>query len=494
MFDLKKMLDESGDQNATHVDLRSPLAAGAQPLAPLRLVIVNESILNTHLLPESGALSIGRGPESNVFVPHPTVSRNHALLHVGAEILLEDRGSANGTAVNNVRISEGKPVPVSPSDVIRIGQVHMFLQREWESGKAADAHDTHRSQLAAAEEPTSDALLIDGNKIVVKAEAMQKVFSLVSRVATTNVSVLILGETGTGKEIIAHAIHSQSQRARGPFVGLNCAALAEPLLESELFGHEKGAFTGAHETKAGLFEKAQGGTLFLDEVGDMSLAIQAKLLRVFEERRVLRLGSLTPRPIDVRFVTATNRNLGEEVKAGRFRKDFYFRMSGVTLQVPPLRDRASEINPLARLFIHKASKEFERAAPPELSNEALDRLLGYTWPGNIRELRNVIERAVLLCDDGLIRPEHLNLQAIEESRSAAFAETSNMVQQKGGEPASFADEVESLERRRFTEALGRCDGNQKRAAELLGIPRRTFVRKLKLHGLQKKDAADDDEE
>jgi two-component system, NtrC family, response regulator AtoC len=229
---------------------------------------------------------------------------------------------------------------------------------------------------------------------------------MVERVAASDLSVLILGETGVGKERMADELHRLSPRSTKPLLRLNCAALSDSLLESELFGHERGAFTGAHERKIGLLEAAEGGTVLLDEVGDMPPLTQVKLLRVLEERQVRRVGSTASLGIDVRFVSATNRNLEQAIARGTFREDLYFRLNGITLVIPPLRDRPEEIEGLARHFIGEACRRSGREAP-RISREALQILLAYPWPGNIRELRSVIERAVVLCDSDRLLPAHL---------------------------------------------------------------------------------------
>jgi len=247
----------------------------------------------------------------------------------------------------------------------------------------------------------------EGPPVVVPDGSMQKLYKLVKRIASSPISVLLLGETGVGKEVMAETIHRESPRAAKSMLRLNCAALGEQLLESELFGHERGAFTGAVVAKPGLLETAHGGTVFLDELGEMPLSTQAKLLRVLEDRQVQRVGSLKPRPIDVRFVGATNRDLEAEIAAGRFRQDLYFRLNGIAVTIPPLRERVDEIEGLASAFIVHACQKSQREDVPLLSPQALALLRGYTWPGNIRELRNVMERAVLLCTEGLILAEHL---------------------------------------------------------------------------------------
>src|SRR6185503_12869712 len=253
------------------------------------------------------------------------------------------------------------------------------------------------------------------------------------------------------------------------------------LLESELFGHERGAFTGAVATKPGLLETAEGGTVFLDEVGELPLNIQVKLLRVLEERKVLRVGSVAHRLIDVRFIAATNRDLEVEVEVGRFRKDLYFRLNGISLLIPPLRDRTDEIAPLARGFVAECCRREGRESPPELSEEALAALDRYAWPGNIRELRNVIERAVLLCGDGpTVGPEHLPLEKLAGTIASPPAEPLPSAPLAAGD-----DEVERLrsaladmERQKIVDALARCAGNQSSAAEMLGMSRSAFIKRL----------------
>ena len=337
--------------------------------------------------------------------------------------------------------------------------------------------------------------------------AMRDVRTLVERLAPGTISVLILGETGAGKEVLAESLHRASRRAGRPFLKLNCAALSETLLESELFGHERGAFTGAVNGKPGLLETANGGTVFLDEVGELAMSTQVKLLRVLEEREVLPVGGLKPRPIDVRFVAATNRDLEAEIERRTFRQDLYFRLCAATLVIPPLRERISEISGLARTFIEAAARDMGRPAPV-LGGDALAALEVYPWPGNIRELRNMIERAVLLCGNGPIGVQHLPVDkmratlapvrapaAASESLAARGAAGSAPSHARG--PAAIAgsdddagaaperplraivrEQVESVERQRIVDALTRAAGNQSVAAKLLGMPRRTLVKRL----------------
>jgi two-component system, NtrC family, response regulator AtoC len=299
--------------------------------------------------------------------------------------------------------------------------------------------------------------------VVIVDPAVQELHARARSVARGDISVLIVGETGSGKEILAEMIHAGSLRADKPLLRLNCAAVSETLLESELFGHERGAFTGADQAKIGLLESADGGTVLFDEVGEMSPAVQAKLLRVIDERAIMRIGSCRARPIDVRFVSATNRDLLGESQRGTFRSDLYFRLGGVTLVVPPLRARPTEIEPLALAFLERTAHEAGRS-PPRLSSSALRWLRDYHWPGNVRELRNMMEHAVLVCDGGEIVAEHLAFQLADGQLPS------------NGDAVSVSSQSEvegetNQERERIVEALRCSGGNQTRAARLLGISR-----------------------
>jgi DNA-binding NtrC family response regulator len=455
----------------------------SDPEAHVRLVLVTDRLLATHLLPGSGSVVVGRTGDADVSVAHVSVSRRHAIVRWTSEVVeIEDLGSSNGTWLNGGRLAPGRRMVAAPHDLVRLGQVLCILQREWDAEGEASGHATfhvispHGEKRAGR--PAGD-FLADASPVIVRTEAMQRLFSQIERVSKSNISVLVLGETGAGKEIVAHSIHARSRRAEKPFLGINCAALPESLLESELFGHERGAFTGAHAAKMGLLEQARGGTVFLDEIGDMSLAIQAKLLRVFEERQVFALGAVNARPIDVRFVAATNKDLEREVEAGRFRKDFYFRLCGVTLRIPPLRKRVPEIAPLARLFIENA---VEAEPPPTLTPEALAALEGHDWPGNIRELRNVVERAVVFSEGGPILPEHLALNEPEDDDVEPGDEGTATT---AAPAADLNHELASIERARIVEAMERCAWNQTKVAKLLGIPRRSLMRKLDAYAIQR---------
>jgi len=304
--------------------------------------------------------------------------------------------------------------------------------------------------------------------------AMRGIEAVVERVAGSDISVLILGETGVGKERLAETVHTRSARKERPFLRLNCGALSETLLESELFGHERGAFTGADRTKPGLLETAAGGTVLLDEVGELPASIQVKLLRVLEERKVLAVGGLQPRAIDVRFIAATNRDLEASVGRGVFRADLFYRLNAVTLVIPPLRERGDEVGPMAERFVAEFSRRLGKDAPPALSKEATALLLAYRWPGNIRELRNVCERAVLLCAGPEIRAEHLPLDRMSA--------TVRLPAQAGPEAALLAG-GEGDERERISHALAVSGGNQAAAADLLGVSRRTLLKRLDQYNL-----------
>jgi two-component system, NtrC family, response regulator AtoC len=321
-----------------------------------------------------------------------------------------------------------------------------------------------------------------------KSGVMLDVYKLVARVAATSATVLVTGESGTGKELVARAIHTHSQRAADPFVPVNCTALTESLLESELFGHARGAFTGAIAAKRGLFEMANGGTLFLDEIGDMGPKMQAQLLRTLQDGQVRPVGATESIQVDVRLVCATNRDLEAEVKAGKFREDLYFRINVVTIKLPPLRDRPGDIPILVAHFLAKLGRR-EARAPATMAVESLQVLTSYNWPGNVRELENAIDRAVAVAKDGIILPSDLPPEI--DARRRPGAETTAT----GAQRASIIEDrptLAELERRYIDLILVESGGNKKKAAERLGIDRRTLYRALERVGLAAGDDASDD--
>jgi DNA-binding NtrC family response regulator len=327
--------------------------------------------------------------------------------------------------------------------------------------------------------------------VVVLDTRMRELHALVDRIATSPISVLILGETGVGKEVFAERIHRRSDRADKPLLRLNCAALSESLLEAELFGYEKGAFTGAVTSKPGLLETADGGTVFLDEIGDLPVSLQAKLLRVLEDHQVRRVGGLQPRKVDVRVISATHRDLEH---GGEFRTDLFYRLNGISIEIPPLRERRGEIAALAGAFVQRSCRRAKRSVP-SLSAETVQALYAYAWPGNLRELRNTMERAALLCEGDEIKVEHLPERVLgrgsqppaaakpDESATAEFLRV----------PVTLRMSREEHERELVVQALARTNGNQTRAAELLGIARSTLVKRIEKYNLPRPRKEDDDE-
>jgi len=314
----------------------------------------------------------------------------------------------------------------------------------------------------------------DFHQILGRSAALREVLARAERVAPTETTVLLTGESGTGKELVARAIHYASPRAEGPFLAINCAALPETLLESELFGHEKGAFTGADRQKAGRFELAAGGTLFLDEVGELSPAVQAKLLRVVQEREFERVGGRATLRADVRIITATNRDLEQTVAAGQFREDLYYRLDVFTVHLPPLRDRGDDVLLLAEHFVRELGPQFGRGNAG-LSREAREALLAHAWPGNIRELQNAVERALIMTDGGLITAAQLGIT----SRAARPARDGRA----HPEVSSTPDSLPELEKRMVLDALAKTKGNKSRAAKLLGLTRFQLYTRLKRYAL-----------
>jgi two-component system response regulator AtoC len=390
------------------------------------------------LLPEA-RLVLGRADDSDVCVPHESVSRRHAVL-TGSDGIwsIEDLGSSNGTFVAGARLASGTPRTIKPGAVVMLGDARLVL-------------DVRGVSPSAPQDPAAPALV---------GEAMRRAMRLVDLVADSVLPVLLLGETGVGKGRLAELIHRRSSRASSPFVRLNCAAVPESLLESELLGYERGAFTGAVRAKPGIIEAADHGTVFLDEIGEIPRSTQVKLLHVLEHNEVMRVGAVKPRPIDVRFLAATNCDLESLVAQGTFRRDLYFRLAGVPLRIPSLRERTDEIPAMARAFIEEACAR-PRRAPPTISHEAMARLVAHSWPGNIRELRNVVMRAALLCAGPVVLPEHLMLDSAE-----ATADHPAVTATPGGltlpPPPAPPDD----------------DAHQGKAAQYLGVSRRTLTNRL----------------
>lgn len=407
---------------------------------------------------------LGRSSSADVALDDRSLSRRHAALSRDASggYALEDLGSRNGTRVRGVALEPGVPTRLEPGDHAEIGDALLVV--------SAERLPSRPSELPAAGPSPSGA------------DAWRSLDRILPLVARGTISVLLLGETGVGKEVTARALHEASPRRGAPFLAIHCAALPEGLLEAELFGFERGAFTGATAQKPGLLESAEGGTVFLDEIGEVPLATQAKLLRVLETRAVARLGSLKPRTIDVRFVSATNRPLDEMVRLGTFRGDLYYRLAGVALQVPSLRARMADVARLARRFADEAALAAKVPARG-FTGAALACLEAYAWPGNVRELRNVVECAVLLADGAPLAPEHLpphvrdGAHVVRASIGAPPASAPSPVPAPASAKTLRA-EREALERRRILDALDANGGNQTRAAQALGMGRRTLIDRM----------------
>jgi two-component system response regulator AtoC len=448
--------------------------------AVLELAVVAGDAITRTALPAQGAVTLGRGEECEIRIDSRSVSRRHAVLHLGPPLRIEDLGSANGTFVRDLRSPldtatthplrklSRETTAIAIGERVNLGSIPIVIRRVVTDRHAPEAPD----------------------HVIVRDPAMQALHEQITRTARSAISVLLLGETGVGKEVLARAVHDRSPRAGGPFVEINCAALPPSLLEGELFGHDKGAFTGASHARAGLLECADGGTIFLDEVGDLPLPVQVKLLRVLEDRKVLRIGGRTPRKLDVRFVAATNRDVEAEVARERFRQDLYFRLNGVSFVIPPLRERVAEIAPMAEQFLAAVGRTLDRTEPFRLSSEALGYLERHPWPGNVRELRNVIERAAVLSMGDVITPADLpaQLTGVRGPAPSPPARTGP----DPGDPAATAESApadtpltqdQAADRRKILQALEQCAGNQTRAAKQLGISLRTLVNRLKQYNL-----------
>lgn len=433
-------------------------------LPGFELLVTGHGGVFSRALPSQGELLIGRAEGAEIQLTGNSVSRRHALLRIrGAELFLEDLGSANGTTIRGERIPPHREHPVILGESLLVGEVVLVV----------------RSRRAVALPPAVAGRAGAGNDTPLFVLCSPKMVALrqqIEPVARADLNLLILGETGVGKDVFARSIHERSSRRDRPFLRLNCAALPEQLLESELFGHEKGAFTGATRSTPGLLLATTGGTVFLDEIGELPSRLQAKLLQVVETREVLSVGSTKPRPFDVRFIAATNRDLELEAAMGAFRSDLYYRLAGFTAVIPPLRERREDILPLAQEFLRRANREPGASGALRIRDAAAARLLDHPWPGNVRELRNVIERALVLAEGRPIGPEHLPLESPRL--------TPKLPNEGRESDAAFELPVANLtpreisERGRIVLALAACSGNQGKAAEKLGVSRSTLLNRL----------------
>jgi DNA-binding NtrC family response regulator len=395
-------------------------------------------------LPTRGELVIGRDPAADIAFAHASLSRRHARLVVDRDgVLLCDLGSKNGTRIGSHALVPDRPEPLPPGAAAELGAVMLLV---------TDAHvarPPHRRAGSADPELDHD---------IVITPALEALDDAIKKAAVTDLPILLLGETGVGKDVFAERVHALSRRSEGRLVRVHAAAIAESLFESELFGHEQGAFTGATAGKAGLLEVAHGGTVFIDEVGELPASIQVKLLRVLDDRRVQRVGAIAARKIDVRFIAATHRDLAAEVARGAFRQDLYQRLRGVSLRIPPLRERPGDVKVLASAFLRRVADD------KQFSDEALHALSRQPLWGNVRELRNIVERSALLVHAPRIGAADLALDGTP--RTAAMS----------AGPALPPEHA--AERARIVAALERAKGNQTQAADLLGMSRRALVYKL----------------
>jgi transcriptional regulator with PAS, ATPase and Fis domain len=428
---------------------RTLLAPNPEVLARPRLLAIWEAGAAFCSLREGVEAIVGRAVDCALRINDPSVSRQHAAVKLDeqGDAFIRDLGSANGTRVGGRRLQGEETRRLLPGDAAAVGTVVLVLQEGLARPVSPRFGSAPREASAAGE-----------------------LARLVEQVARGDLPIVLAGETGVGKEVTAERIHRLSPRAGRAFLKLNCAALSDSLLESELFGHERGAFTGAVAAKPGLLESADGGTVLLDEVTELTPAIQAKLLRALENQEILRVGGLKTRKIDVRFVSATNRDFAALVRRGGFRADLYYRLNGLTIRLPPLRERRDEIRPLAEGFLTEAARKLGKPAP-DLSAAALAALREHGWPGNIRELRNVMQRAALLSSEGVVEPRDLVLETEEVATPGSAG------------PSTLEDEMAALERQRIVAALDESRGNQTLAARRLGLSRKVLMNRLDLHGL-----------
>jgi DNA-binding NtrC family response regulator len=418
-------------------------------------------------------LVVGTGKECAVVLDDPHVSNRHAeLVRNSAGIVLRDLGSSNGTRIANIAIKEAV---LSSGTEITVGTTRLRFEMGGEAGKLARlAHEPVRDDELASVPPRIGGAV--GSSL-----AMRRIFALLGRLAPTDLTITLVGETGTGKDVLARAIHQVSPRANAPFVVFDCAAAPHSLIESELFGHEKGAFTSAMNARVGVFERAHRGTLFIDEIGEMPLDLQPKLLRALEERQVQRLGAGGSRPFDVRIVAATNRNLDRLVEAGAFRRDLFFRLSTAILQVPLLRDHVDDIPDLIAYFLGQMGR------PLTVTPAALALLRAHEWPGNVRELRNVINSAAALARDS--RLDVKDLVFFQQRQPTGATPTSAPVTTPSA-AIPTGRSLQAQEKAAIQQALQAHGGNRTHAARSLGIAISTLYTKIKKYCLNQDDDTD----
>jgi DNA-binding NtrC family response regulator len=461
--------DDNNGQ-AAHLDWRDGRPATLH-LSKVKLVLEDSAGGVREYIFDSDVITIGSASGNDLVVEDPRVSREHCrIVHEPSGYLVEDLGSTNGTAVNRVRVREAY---VRSGAVLGLGGVEIRFQTFDE-----------RVELTPS---SRDSF----GPVVGRSRKMREVFAVLERIAPTNATVVLEGETGSGKEVVARALHSRSNRAKEPFVVFDCGAVPRELIESELFGHEKGAFTGAMQARQGLFEIANGGTLFLDEIGELSLDLQPKLLRALEHREIRRVGSNRSIKVDVRLIAATNRKLDDEVRAGRFREDLFYRLSVVRITLPGLRERREDIPLLARHFLRQAPFNRGPGGEPRvkgLSEDASMVLMEYHWPGNVRELLNVVERATSFADGDLIEVEELPPHVLAATRRAPKARGDRTEPTAAVRPLlAFKDAkeawIERFEREYLAALLTRNKGCLSAAAREADLDRKYLRKLVRKHGL-----------
>lgn len=406
---------------------------------------------------------LGTSEKNEVRLADDTVSRVHAeIVRTSHGVLLRDLDSTNGTFVGPIRVRE---VYLPSEQRFRVGRTELTF---------------HSLDQVVDIVPSEEEHLED---LVGRSVAMRAVFAVIDRVAPTDLTVLVTGETGTGKELVSRALHARSPRADGPLEVFDCGAVARSLVEAELFGHVRGAFTGAVRDRPGVFERAHRGTVFLDELGELPLAVQAALLRVLEQREVRRVGGREVRPVDVRVVAATNRDLREEVEAGRFREDLYYRLAVVELELPPLRDRLEDLPLLARHLLRTVGFPHD---VQNLDPDVLEALKAWRWPGNVRELRNILMRAIPFATGPTLGLESLP-DALREAPGPEVIPEGDDLALPGPDLAFHEAKdqlLEAFERNYLVGLMERAEGNVSRAARIAGIDRKTVARLLKRHGVR----------
>ncbi len=455
----------------TQADPRSGHPAGVLTLCRCALLALSGPTKGEEIVIESECFRIGKSPDNDLVLVDPTVSRDHCeIVRDEKGFLLRDLGSTNGTLLDGAEIREGY---LRPGVVISVGRVEIKVRPYSER---IDVVPSERSSFG---------------ELVGTTLAMRELFAVLERLAPSDASLLVGGETGTGKDLLARAVHAASRRARGPFVVVDCGAVVGTLIESELFGHEKGAFTGATQSRKGAFELAHKGTLFLDEVAELPLSLQPKLLRALETRRIRRVGGQTETAVDLRVIAATHRDLSLEVQRGKFREDLYFRLAVVPLHLPALRERRDDIPALARHLLAKLGEQSTTAATaPELDDATLAALMAHDWPGNVRELRNVLERAALLGHaPGVTGVRALSAWLSPARARPAQGDASEAPGSLGFDPAMSYGETRErwendFERRYVSWLLGRHDGNLAQAAREAGMDRKYLHKLAKKHALR----------